>query len=801
MATTGANANKRAPQTSEHDDDVLRPARARVAQACARCRTRKDRCDGTQPQCSNCFNASQPCLYVAGTKKRGLPEGYVRGLEKLWAVMVQKIHGLDDTVRRVMEENEEELLRVWNHHKYGDDLHTAWKESSVLSELDKLLSRLEQHSQPNPKRKREREDDGEPLTSLQGTSAGVYTMPPVFTVAQIPTSHTETDIDQNEATSLPHRIPLSSAQVSIALPRSTSSLMDHYFKYTHCWFPILDRPYTLKRYYEYTRSSSPLQPQSSDLAYIWAMCAYTKQQTLQSRLPSTAGEDPTVTEMRSIARSLIPTESGPFFLGHVQALLLLAILDLGSTNPSSAWILVGFAVRALLDGIDSTGDQHPRWTAALQGCFILDTLISIRLRKPPHLRTEHLTHIRLLDEDGHEEWEPWEVAERDTNGPRPPAFVISCFNHLTELCMLANGLLKSELCQSTTEPLPTQDYSSISTLAELAGKYPFQIMQVEPRPPHQMLLQACHVVIMAITSPLSDTVQKEAGRRFFNILELFEHAWNRPDRCGVPSIMTVLCHLIDLQPHGHLVSDPVNQIKSRLALTWPNFTHHIGRPGPEVLSSENIAGHSAISVPSASQEMLQHPGAFAFTSSGAWQRDSVNYQTSQIDRNETAPDTIQSKDFQYPNIPLFTGSAEQASQMASTSIDYGAIDRNVTQHAFDSVLVDESSLARMTATAPGFDGDEIDALFHEMAQLDTTQWTMDRTQGLRDFGFADDSTFEAFCNDPDRLMLTEGYIAPTLDDNHGGAYGTQTTSPAGDGRNRPPQVRLRSTFEGFGGPW
>ena len=57
-----------------------------------------------------------------------------------------------------------------------------------------------------------------------------------------------------------------------------------------------------------------------------------------------------------------------------------------------------------------------------------------------------------------------------------------------------------------------------------------------------------------------------------------------------------------------------------------------------------------------------------------------------------------------------------------------------------------------------FQGDEIDALFHEMAQLDTTEWAAGRNEGLRDFGF-DDSTFEQFCNDPDRLYST-GYVAP-----------------------------------------
>jgi hypothetical protein len=52
-------------------------------------------------------------------------------------------------------------------------------------------------------------------------------------------------------------------------------------------------------------------------------------------------------------------------------------------------------------------------------------------------------------------------------------------------------------------------------------------------------------------------------------------------------------------------------------------------------------------------------------------------------------------------------------------------------------------------TSPSFQGDEIDALFREMAQLDTTEWAHGRAQGL---GFADEMTLEAFCSDPERVF-------------------------------------------------
>jgi hypothetical protein len=53
--------------------------------------------------------------------------------------------------------------------------------------------------------------------------------------------------------------------------------------------------------------------------------------------------------------------------------------------------------------------------------------------------------------------------------------------------------------------------------------------------------------------------------------------------------------------------------------------------------------------------------------------------------------------------------------------------------------------------APGPNPEDLDAIFKDLAYLDTTEWSSNREAGLKDFGFLDDSTFQAFCHDPDRL--------------------------------------------------
>jgi hypothetical protein len=55
---------------------------------------------------------------------------------------------------------------------------------------------------------------------------------------------------------------------------------------------------------------------------------------------------------------------------------------------------------------------------------------------------------------------------------------------------------------------------------------------------------------------------------------------------------------------------------------------------------------------------------------------------------------------------------------------------------------------------------DIDAIFKDLAYLDTTEWSTNREAGLKDFGFLDDSTFQAFCHDPDRLGASQPLVHP-----------------------------------------
>jgi hypothetical protein len=48
--------------------------------------------------CSTCTSNGRACSYDVNVKKRGLPEGYVRGLEKLWGLAIRDVEAVENNV-------------------------------------------------------------------------------------------------------------------------------------------------------------------------------------------------------------------------------------------------------------------------------------------------------------------------------------------------------------------------------------------------------------------------------------------------------------------------------------------------------------------------------------------------------------------------------------------------------------------------------------------------------------------------------------------------------------------------------
>ena len=71
-------------------------AQSRVAQACDRCRSKKIRCDGVTPCCSQCANVGFECKTSDKLSRRAFPRGYTESLE-------ERVRALEGEVRELKD--------------------------------------------------------------------------------------------------------------------------------------------------------------------------------------------------------------------------------------------------------------------------------------------------------------------------------------------------------------------------------------------------------------------------------------------------------------------------------------------------------------------------------------------------------------------------------------------------------------------------------------------------------------------------------------------------------------------------
>jgi Fungal specific transcription factor domain len=121
---------------------------------------------------------------------------------------------------------------------------------------------------------------------------------------------------------------------------------------------------------------------------------------------------------------------------------------MGLGHYSRAWSLVGQAVRAAIDlqldrpaALSSDSARYrSRSKHVFLGCFVLDTMLSARLKRRPHLRSDDIDVVGLVEEDGLEEWDPWTdcLNVRRGSSSRVPASILSTFNKLIQLLKSLN---------------------------------------------------------------------------------------------------------------------------------------------------------------------------------------------------------------------------------------------------------------------------------------------------------------------------------------------------------------------------
>lgn len=88
---------------------------SRIAQACDRCRSKKIRCDGIRPTCTQCGNVGFECKTSDKLSRRAFPRGYTESLE-------DRVRGLEAEVRELKElldEKDEKIDMLSRLHSFS----------------------------------------------------------------------------------------------------------------------------------------------------------------------------------------------------------------------------------------------------------------------------------------------------------------------------------------------------------------------------------------------------------------------------------------------------------------------------------------------------------------------------------------------------------------------------------------------------------------------------------------------------------------------------------------------------------
>ncbi|CEN62832.1 Putative Quinic acid utilization activator [Aspergillus calidoustus] len=606
---------RQAPAT---DDPTSNPKRQRVSRACDSCRSKKDKCDGAQPICSTCASLSRPCTYRANPKKRGLPTGYIRTLELLWGLVFTKIQGSEEVVRTLLRAANipSHLATMGKEAEGSDTLLSSWKNSIVLKEIERLLTFLEQPEEEQERARALGEIESPDGNSVLSSETLEWHLPdplgdarePPLTIgpspvrAPITPSAVRQTSTRNSGT---QTLPLVEDQIgsssgagiskSVAqncyqqLPPNPWPLLDIYFSYTQCWFPILEKHDILRtafRHADDDQSVSAMPLGSGDHAALWAVLALASIQ--QSSIAATrqladfAEDRPDPSQLYAKARSLVPGENGAHEIGHVQALLVLSLIKLGQQDWPAAWVLVGHAVRIAQSlGLNNLPDPSTnpaeggkiagRSKHVFLGCFVLETLVAAQVGQVPSLRKSDLTKIGPVNEDGLEEWHPWE----DQTGLRPvessrgsfhrgPLHALSTFNRLLSLMCILNDLCiwgqSSTNSLSHLEALERQLQLWVSALPK-TYRIDLQTVSAKPASPHIFGLEMMYEAV-ATSISLQFSLQRnersglrravEGSKRLVSLIQAYMETYSLSATC--PTFGMIL--MLGLPPASARTSAP-----------------------------------------------------------------------------------------------------------------------------------------------------------------------------------------------------------------------------------------------------
>lgn len=512
--------------------------RRRVSLACDACRTARERCDGGRPQCGRCVSQSRSCSYTPASKKRGIQSGYLRAIELSLAWLLEKTPDNEEALHQLLvkDDGKDGANILISKGISANKLHKRWSKCRVHKQLESLLG---EGGTPKVEASNTEDSETDDDTVAENTDL-------IADTSASPHIRDSGTFDQ--AFSLKELKSIK--QRATKLPPNYRHLLNIYFAYTHCWFPILDREEIFATATicesqagsasDYTREDGTT---STKLAVLWSAVAVAAFQDAHSSAPLISEGAVSPTEIFSIARSLIPQEEDHFDVSGIQANLLHAIILIGRENMLAASLITGKAMRLISYLRITNGDaQKPVLDKLAAACNLIEVLTSICIGQPSRvldMRNIQLTGLSNLGFTN--SFSPTYGFGKLSLNPHsalpqiPPLFALDQLGRFAQI-----------LSTHATKKLHPDGPGKAITVGDLVSSLDPQFSfcnsviagEATPMVPSAFLIQAMF---------LAATVELVPGQRSSltsNFLEVVESSISNFGACGTPPIIVALFSLV-----------------------------------------------------------------------------------------------------------------------------------------------------------------------------------------------------------------------------------------------------------------
>ncbi|KIV97697.1 hypothetical protein PV10_01410 [Exophiala mesophila] len=257
-------------------------AASRIAQACDRCRSKKIRCDGIRPTCTQCANVGFECKTSDKLSRRAFPRGYTESLE-------DRVRGLEAEVKELkdlLDEKDEKIDMLSRIHSFSPPSRKCSASLSpshaaeVKAEVDSIREETLHVEIPIP-------------VSPKATSTGTSTVPSFIEAFEQKIQDTGGDVTVISSTPLLKAIQCTRSTVNAKFPPRILSdqYINLFFQEWQPLLPILHRPTFLRVYEQYVTNPETGNWQNNkqslaQLFLIFEIAALSSMSTSKKATPS-----------------------------------------------------------------------------------------------------------------------------------------------------------------------------------------------------------------------------------------------------------------------------------------------------------------------------------------------------------------------------------------------------------------------------------------------------------------------------------------------------------------------------------